>query len=299
MKAAPPLPSPAEVLRFVDLQVPADLASQVGTFYYLRLPAPEVPGSPRRLVLMPSICVDLVLNLGAPYRVESGGQEQRVERGAFLRGSFPGLRFLHREGELHLMGARFKHGAISSLLPFPLKELQRRKLPLRSLWPEQAAALEELAAGPASPARLLRGFEAVLRELLKRAQRPDPLVRRAVKLFAQAQGDLEVSALAGELGVSRQTVKHKFDQHVGISPKAFGKLCRFQALLRRVASGRKADWPDLARKSGYYDQAHLIREFNHFTGFSPQKFLKNMEKSEDFFVFHNADQSHYHRSPQA
>jgi methylphosphotriester-DNA--protein-cysteine methyltransferase len=141
---------------------------------------------------------------------------------------------------------------------------------------------------------MVKKLEHALGALLATARKPDPMVRKAVKLIAQHQGDLEVSALAAHLGVSRQTVKHKFDQHVGVSPKLFGKLRRFQAVLRRLASASKVDWIKLAQDSGYYDQAHLIREFNHFTGFSPQKFIKNLEKGDDLYLFDSADQTHFH-----
>ncbi|HXB97547.1 MAG TPA: AraC family transcriptional regulator, partial [bacterium] len=177
---------------------------------------------------------------------------------------------------------------------YPAKELEQRFVGLDQLWQETATALAAAAQRSATTADLVHKTEEVLGQLFANAKRPDPMVRQAVKLIAQHQGDLEVSALAEALGVSRQTVKHKFDQHVGLSPKLFGKLRRFQAVLRRLAGTSKVDWTHLAQESGYYDQAHLIREFNHFTGFSPQKFLKNLEKGDDLYLFDSADQTHYH-----
>jgi AraC-like DNA-binding protein len=201
---------------------------------------------------------------------------------------------LRREGELVLVGARFKHGAAASLLPYPVKELEQRHVPLEDVLHEGARELFESVRSGSGPAEQLNRLEAGLSKALLRLKKPDPMVRKAVKLIAQHQGDLEVSALAAHLGVSRQTVKHKFDQHVGVSPKLYGKLRRFQAVLRRLANLSKPDWTKLAQESGYYDQAHLIREFNHFTGFSPQKFLNNLAKAEDLYLFDSADQTQFH-----
>jgi len=280
--------------RLTEIPVQPALSPFVGTLYYLHLPRPTTTEAVKRVIAMATPCLDLMVNLGDPFVVETFGDAIRVPDTVFLAGPRPTTTFLRREGVLTLLGVRFKHGAIASLMPYPAKELEQRFVPLGPLWPETATALNAAAANSATTADLVRKTETALIQLLAGARPADPLVRKAVKLLAQHQGDLEVSALADELGVSRQTVKHKFDQHVGLSPKLFGKLRRFQSVLRRLAGTVKVDWTKLAQDSGYYDQAHLIREFNHFTGFSPQKFLKNLEKGDDLYLFDSADQTHYH-----
>ncbi len=283
----------AALWRLTEIPPASELAAVIGTFFYLRL-ASKDEARERRVIVMANPAVDLVLNLGDPFTLETFGDSQRVDRGATLHGPRPTTTFLRREGELLLIGARFKHGAAASLLPYPVKELEQRQVPLQDLLHESALELMEHVRQGSNPAEQLKRFEAGLGKALARLKKPDPMVRKAVKLIAQQQGDLEVSALAEHLGVSRQTVKHKFDQHVGVGPKLFGKLRRFQAVLRRLANTSKPDWTKLAQESGYYDQAHLIREFNHFTGFSPQKFLNNLARAEDLYLFDSADQTQFH-----
>lgn len=280
--------------QLTEIPVKPALSTHIGTFYYLHLPKPSEQYPLKRVIAMATSSLDLVINLTGPFVLETFGDAVRAEASICLAGPRPTTTFLRREGPLTLLGARFKHGAVAPLLPYPVKELEQRFVPLTGLWPDTGAALAAAAARHGSIADLVHKFEAALTQLLSQARRPDPMVRKAVKLIAQNQGNLEVSALAAQLGVSRQTVKHKFDQHVGVSPKLFGKLRRFQAVLRQLAGASKIDWTALARGSGYYDQAHLIREFNHFTGFSPQKFLKNLEKGDDLYLFDSADQTHYH-----
>lgn len=283
----------AALWRLTEIPPRSELSSVVGTFFYLRL-ASQDEAKERRVIVMANPAVDLVLNLGDPFTLETFGDSQRVERGATLHGPRPATTFLRREGELLLIGARFKHGAAASLLPYPVKELEQRQVPLQDLLHEAATEMTEHVRQGHTPAEQLKRLEASLGKALARLKKPDPMVRKAVKLIAQQQGDLEVSALAEHLGVSRQTVKHKFDQHVGVGPKLFGKLRRFQAVLRRLANTSKPDWTKLAQENGYYDQAHLIREFNHFTGFSPQKFLNNLARAEDLYLFDSADQTQFH-----
>jgi AraC-like DNA-binding protein len=279
--------------RLTEVPPKSDLAGVIGTFFYFRL-ASKDEAHERRVIVMANPCIDLLINLGDPFTLETFGDSQRVERGVTLHGPRPSTTFLRREGELVLVGARFKHGAAASLLPYPVKELEQRHVPLEDLLHESAKELFDQVGSGSSPAEQLSRLETGLGKMLLRLKKADPMVRKAVKLIAQHQGDLEVSALAEHLGVSRQTVKHKFDQHVGVSPKLYGKLRRFQAVLRRLANLSKPDWTKLAQESGYYDQAHLIREFNHFTGFSPQKFLNNLTRAEDLYLFDSADQTQFH-----
>jgi AraC-like DNA-binding protein len=283
----------SNVWRLTEVPPKPELAGIIGTFFYFRL-ASKDEAHERRVIAMANPCVDLLINVGDPFTLETFGDSQRVERGVTLHGPRPATTFLRREGELVLVGARFKHGAAAGLLPYPVKELEQRQVPLEDLLHETAQELFEQVRLGANPAEQLNRLETGLTKTLLRLKKPDPMVRKAVKLIAQHQGDLEVSALAEHLGVSRQTVKHKFDQHLGVSPKLYGKLRRFQAVLRRLANLSKPDWTKLAQESGYYDQAHLIREFNHFTGFSPQKFLNNLARAEDLYLFDSADQTQFH-----
>jgi AraC-like DNA-binding protein len=290
-------PDPTE-WRLVEIPVKPAFQTYVGTYYYLHLPKPAGHAL-HRVISMASPSLDLILNLAEPFVVETFGDAVRVEPGIYLVGPRPATAFIRREGELALLACRFKHGTLSSLLPYPVKELEQRLVPVAGLWPEVHANLSRALVSDLSLAELVQELDEALAELLLRARKPDPLIRKAVKLIAQHNGDLEVSAMAAQLGVSRQTVKHKFDQHVGLSPKLYSKLRRFQNVLRRLAGLKKVDWTHLAQESGYYDQAHLIREFNHFTGFSPQKFLKNLEKGSDLYLFDSADQTLFHASQRS
>jgi AraC-like DNA-binding protein len=281
--------------RLTEIPVKPALGGFVGTYFYLQLPRPE-SHQLRRVIAMATPSLDLLLNLGDPFVIETFGDAVRIDHGLWLVGPRPSTAFVRREGELKLLGARFKHGAASSLLPYPVKELEQRFVPLAGVWPELHQSLSRPMEANVELPELFKHLEAGLGQLLQAARKPDVMIRKAVKLIAQHAGDLEVSAMAEQLGVSRQTVKHKFDQHVGVSPKLYGKLRRFQAVLRRLANEAKVDWTRLAQESGYYDQAHLIREFNHFTGFSPQKFLKNLERGDDLYLFDSADQTHFHAS---
>jgi AraC-like DNA-binding protein len=114
--------------------------------------------------------------------------------------------------------------------------------------------------------------------LLRRAQdgpEPAPEVAWAWRRLTATGGGLPIGRLAGEAGWSHKHLITKFRQQVGLPPKTAARLVRFDAVCRRLAehAGQPARWDEVAADSGYADQAHLIRDFQEFTGASPTAFL--------------------------
>ena len=96
----------------------------------------------------------------------------------------------------------------------------------------------------------------------------------AIALIERTQGRLRVDSLAEQLNVSRQHLALQFRHKVGISPKLFARICRFRAAnaaLQRVQGA--PDWAQLALEHGYFDQSHLIHDFQDFAHSSPETWL--------------------------
>lgn len=280
-------------LHLVEVPPKPELEPYVGVLYCLNVAIAGMSPE-RKCILLPNPCVDILINLGGPFSVEHGGDNQAVGALATLHGPHAVSAHLRRQGALCLLGARLKHGVAATFLNFPVKEVCNKFVPVESFWPQAGTELVEPVLAASTIRAKMQAMEKSLAKFFTRGRRLDLTLRRAVKLVAQNQGDVEVSELARQLKISRQTVKHKFDNAVGLSPKSFGKLRRFQNVLRSISVDTNIRWSDLAQRCGYYDQAHLIREFNSFTGFSPEKFLRVLGKGEDLYFFEGADLTHFH-----
>jgi AraC-like DNA-binding protein len=280
-------------LNLLEMPAHPDLKPYVGALYYVNV---SISGdSPeRRCILLPHANVDLIINLGGPFSMERAGQINSVTSLATLHGPHPDATQIRRHGALSLLGVRLKLGVAAGFLNFPVKEISGRFISAESFWPNVQSELIEPVLAAENLRTKIQVFEKALARFFSKIRKTDSALRKAVKLVAQHEGDVEVAEIARQLKISRQTVKHKFDHAVGLSPKQFGKLRRFQSLLRNLSSNQDLGWSDLATKCGYYDQAHLIREFNSFTGFSPEKFLKLLARGEDLYFFEAADLTHYH-----
>ncbi|MGH8930211.1 MAG: helix-turn-helix domain-containing protein, partial [Egibacteraceae bacterium] len=78
------------------------------------------------------------------------------------------------------------------------------------------------------------------------------------------------------LGMTPKRLARRFADEVGLTPKRFARVRRFQRLLVAAGDAARAaagvDWARLASECGYYDQAHLIHDFRAFSGMSPSSY---------------------------
>jgi AraC-like DNA-binding protein len=93
-------------------------------------------------------------------------------------------------------------------------------------------------------------------------------------IFRQ-NGVIRVKHLTDKFHISRRWLEKQFAEQVGISPKEFARMTRFNALLTRVETTPSVSWTELIDNFGYYDQSHLNRDFHEFTGLSPTQYFKN------------------------
>ena len=108
----------------------------------------------------------------------------------------------------------------------------------------------------------------------RRGWRPD--VAHAWRRLVGSHGGVAIGALARELGWSRRHFGERFRDHVGLAPKPAARVLRFRRVLDLLGQGDAPRLADIALDSGYYDQAHLNRDFRAFTGGSPREYLRRL-----------------------
>jgi AraC-like DNA-binding protein len=113
-------------------------------------------------------------------------------------------------------------------------------------------------------------------ELLARAIRP--LQRRAeiafaVERLASAPQDYSIAMLSEHVGLSARRFTRLFTLEVGLTPKLYARVERFQRVLREM-DAPAGDWSDIAQRCGYFDQSHLIRECRSLSGFTPGELVE-------------------------
>jgi AraC-like DNA-binding protein len=164
----------------------------------------------------------------------------------------------------------FRPGGAAPFFP-GLAEARDQLVPLDAVWGRRGPALRDrlLAAGSVDDMRA-----AVEAALLAAAEppRPDPALAAAV---AALHGGASVAEAADRLGWTTKRLVRLFGARVGLAPKKFARVRRFQRLLSAAATrlgGTGGDWARLAVECGYHDQAHMIHDFRSFAAQSPSEY---------------------------
>lgn len=166
-------------------------------------------------------------------------------------------------------GAVLSVAAARTITRCPVNALRDETIDLSSLWGPSAFALcDELASVP-GPDAILNRLEAELVARVTRAPALAPAVRHAATMLA---GGVTVGAVVGQTGMSRSTFVRRFDEEVGLTPKRWAALARFQRAVGLLAMGN-GGLADIAARCGYADQAHMTRDFRRFGQITPATYL--------------------------
>jgi len=159
------------------------------------------------------------------------------------------------------------------LLGVPMSELTGRVVELDALLgPAGDELIERLYEAPDWEARtdLLDAFVA---RRTAHAPPPAPAVEHAWAEMLRTHGTVPVGRLVEETGWSRRHLTARFREQVGLPPKVFGRILRFQRAARDLARPDGPSLCEIALDCGYYDQAHLNRDFREFAGRTPTELM--------------------------
>ena len=235
----------------------------------------EHPDEPGRTwpptTVLPTGTPGLILYYGDPF-VRLGEDGPTVEPTLAVYGQRTRAVRVRATGRTGIAIVGFEPAAVSAFLRVPVRELRDRIVGLNEVENPTWAVRwrDRLLAAPDEHERVRLLCELLVERI--RSEARQPLAERAVAAIRERGGQESVEGLARRLGVSRRHLNRLFRATVGLGPKRFAEIQRFQAALRAHAVG--LSWADVAAASGYHDQAHLIRSWREITGESPARLLK-------------------------
>jgi AraC-like DNA-binding protein len=231
--------------------------------------------------IFPTGAFELVFNLrDDELRIYEGNESRLRSRysGALVSGPYDGFFVTDRAEEASVMGVHFRPGGAFPFLGLSAYELANAHIDLATIWGRQAEEIRErLAVAPSSGQRF-RFLENTLLSRLRRPLEHHPAVSLALSGLRSENSHAVVRKLAREAGVSDHRFIDVFRSEVGLNPKLFHRVQRFQRVLIKVHRLPEPEWEQLALENGYFDQSHLIRDFLAFSGFSPADYLRRLKE---------------------
>jgi AraC-like DNA-binding protein len=232
----------------------------------------DYTGEHARERILPSGTFEMVFNLHEDeLRIYGPSDQDRCRRfsGALISGPYVRPFMSDTREEAAILGVHFKPGGASAVLELPASELTNAHVDLTEIWGPGAAALREQLCASREPTERFRRLQEALLERLTDPPRHHRAVRAGLDVLRRTCGRAKIRDIARALDLSQRRFSEVFAAEVGLTPKLFGRVQRFQHAIASSRHAPEVDWAQLAVECGYFDQAHLSHEFVEFSGVSP------------------------------
>jgi len=229
--------------------------------------------------ILPTGTLELAINLRQDELrfYDAGGSENfsrlsgAVVSGASGRGLMPAP-------ETFLIGVHFKPGGAFPFLGLPAGDLADTHVDLETLWGRSAVRLRERLCEARTSSERFQLLEDALLNRLRYGVEQHYAVLAALEVFGKNQSGPRVRDTARHLGLSQRRFIQVFKAEVGITPKLFSRIQRFQLARNSIQYNCSINWANLAVDFGYFDQSHFIRDFLEFSGLSPTDYINRHKR---------------------
>lgn len=228
-------------------------------------------GEPHRSRALPRGAATVVIDVSGRQHVDffaGDGRTRLAVPPAFVAGAGTASYVTGIDAKQTVMTVHFRTAGAAAFVDGGMGALENLCVGLAEVWGPPAAALHEQLQTASSVPRRIALVESFLLSR-KRTQLGDEIttVLRAVA----SDPAVRISQVRADLGWSPRKLTERFRAEVGLAPKAYQRVRRLQAALRRLDGGSDRG-ADIAADLGYFDQAHFVRDFREFTGMTPTQY---------------------------
>lgn len=191
---------------------------------------------------------------------------------------------LHLFGSSGIAGIFFKPGVLQQLLKYSMTVLADQPVELEALVGNLFTELGYQLEGVTHTERIELINKILTRQLDSSRIHLINYAKITAGKIMQYRGNISVQQLADELHISRQFLTREFYEKVGISPKAYTQVIRFNTMHKYIISHSHTRWTDVTYMFGYSDQSHFIKEFKKFMGVLPNQYALTATQMADFYA---------------
>lgn len=250
-----------------------DLSAVVNFYWTLEVPYdPEIP----KQKIIPDGNVEMTFNFADGIKKFVSDDEFIVHPDVMVMGQRTKSYLIAPTGDVNTFAISFFPYGFANLLSFPLKKLTDNEIPLSGIFgEEQALQLENDMKAAENSLERIKIIEDFLLAKLQEKEITKNIVSTTIDALIETNGNATISKILKENPSKRRQLERKFSKEIGVSPKQLGKVLRMQAALQLMLNENPESLTHVAYETGYYDQAHFIKDFKEFTEISPGDILEN------------------------
>lgn len=234
----------------------------------------------RRERILPNGCTHVILNLARDFLHDCPENRPALHSApSLVVGSRSIYEIIDTSDMEDLIGMIFEPGGFPAFASDAAHLFSNRTINLEDVWGARAQALRDRLRELPTPKDKLACLESFLLELWAEccgSGFPPHLrvVNFALACFQQAPRTATVGEVARQVGWSERRFSQVFREQVGLTPKVWCRLQRFQRAVRQLHAGADIPWPELALDCGFYDQSHFANEFRAFSGINATTYTR-------------------------
>jgi AraC-like DNA-binding protein len=244
------------------------LSPFIKTLWYVRDPQ----ATHRHERVLPTGRAQIVINLAHDYLTDANRPTDPLEHSPAA--IFLGIYSRHQQIDTidltELIGILFHPGGTLPFIPDNPHAFTNRETSLEDIWGRAASNLRNDLREAPTPARKFAVLDSALTHRLSQSKQKfrDPIIDFTLAHLRQSPGTTTITGLTRQTGLSPRRLYQRFREQVGVSPKLYCRIQRFQQAVQQMHHGADIRWAELALTCGYYDQSHFANDFRAFSGLS-------------------------------
>ena len=218
----------------------------------------------------------VVFNLGQPFSITSpnSNSDTSTKSDTFVAGLYDTYVTVKSEIFTSCIQMNFTPIGAGVFFGVPMHLLSNRSIEMTDILGAPLRDVIDRMHNTASWARRFDDLERFIIARMADVRSPIAGTTWAYERIGAARGAIDIGDITRELGWSRKRLVQQFHEEIGLPPKKFARILRFQGVIRSLDGQSTADWADLAQQHGYYDQPHFNREFREFSGTTPTDYIR-------------------------
>lgn len=234
--------------------------------------------------VLPDGSMELVINLEEDLiKVYDQKNHDRFKsfRGSLISGPHSDFAVIDTACQASTIGVHFKPGGAFPFFKVTVDELRNEHVSLDTLWGTKAGELREQLLEAEPPIAKFNILEHYLMSVMTRDLAHHTAVVFALNKLQAFPHQLKIADVTEKISLSSRRFIQVFKEEVGLTPKQFLRIQRFQNVLQHINGIEEVDWTDIAFTCGYYDQAHFIHDFQSFSGLRPTIYRSHQSKQQN------------------
>ncbi len=226
--------------------------------------------------VIPTGNIEIMFHYRKPFSSILPTGESRTQDRSMISGINHSWFDVNTNGESGAIAITFYPGAAANFFDLPLIELEGKSIHLEDIAKGKTHSTEEQLAEAATLQERIRIIENfLLKRLCPTPAQDMKLIRQGVGIVKNFKGQIKATELAQKLCTTPKTLERKFALYVGNTPKQFIKIIRFHEAITTITSIKPGQLTQHALENGYYDQAHFIRDFKAYSGYTPKEMISD------------------------